>query len=241
MCTLTYIPLGDKEFIFTTNRDEDPKRIAIPPNLYINNNVECLYPKDQLSEGTWMLCNKEYSLCLLNGAFVKHKHSPPYRKSRGLVVLEFSNYKSVTEFVLNYNFEGIEPFTMLVLTYGSKFAIEEIRWDGGSIHYKNLDPLKTEIWSSSTLYDESAKEMRREWFAGWKSEGDNSTAHVLKFHKNAGNGDAFNGLIMNRKEMVKTTSITQISCIKAKISMRYEDLRNGEVTEKYLEKEKSLS
>ncbi|WP_321308911.1 NRDE family protein [Marinifilum fragile] len=241
MCTLTYIPIDNKNFIFTTNRDEDPNRIALPPDKYINNNIESLYPKDPEGNGTWMLCNKYFSVCLLNGAFVKHKHEPPYKKSRGLVVLEYEKFKNTIEFVLNFDFVGIEPFTMIVVRYNSEILMEEVRWDGSSVHYKKLDPKRAEIWSSSTLYDETAKKMRKAWFVDWKMMDDISYSKVLDFHKNAGCNDLFNGLVMNRKELVKTTSITQIIHDKLGIRMRYEDLRTKEVTEKYMTKEKSLN
>ncbi|PXY01037.1 hypothetical protein DF185_10300 [Marinifilum breve] len=241
MCTLTYIPLGETAFIFTTNRDEDPSRIALPPSKYVSNNIESMYPKDPEGNGTWMLCNKCFSVCLLNGAFIKHKHEPPYKKSRGLVVLEYEKFQNSLEFILNFDFIDIEPFTMVVVRYETEVSIEEIRWDGSSIHYKQLDPERAEIWSSSTLYDKAAKEMRKTWFSDWNIMSDLSSSNILNFHKNAGYGDLYNGLIMNRKEIVKTTSITQIIHDRLEVRMRYEDLRSKEVTEKYLPKEKSLN
>ena len=34
MCTVTYLPLENNNFILTSNRDEDPNRKTIPPNTY---------------------------------------------------------------------------------------------------------------------------------------------------------------------------------------------------------------
>ncbi|NOU58971.1 NRDE family protein [Marinifilum caeruleilacunae] len=234
MCTLTYIPTGEDHFIFTTNRDEDPKRIALPPCIYKTKLLENLYPLDQSGNGTWMLCNANYSLCLLNGAFVKHKHQPPYKKSRGQVVLDYENYTDSTKFVLNYSFKGIEPFTMVVVRHTDGNKLEEIRWDGESIHYKALQNEIPAIWSSSTLYDTAAKDLRVKWFKSWKAENTFTPSTVLNFHKSAGKGDTTNGLIMNRKEIVKTTSITQIVSDKSGLSMRYEDLKDDKVYQKSL-------
>ena len=39
MCTLTYIPVDQQDFIFTTNRDEKPGRIALYPDHYTIENV----------------------------------------------------------------------------------------------------------------------------------------------------------------------------------------------------------
>lgn len=241
MCTLTYIPHSNKDFVFTTNRDEDPRRIAIPPDHYIQNNILGLYPKDEAGSGTWMYCSNELSVCLLNGAFVKHKHDPPYRMSRGVVVLEFAKFRNTIDFTLQYDLSNIEPFTMVVIRHSDDITMEEIRWDGSSIHYKSLDPNLLHIWSSSTLYDVKAKEMRQRWFKEWIKKNKYTPVDILEFHKDAGKGDDYNGLIMNRKDLVRTTSITQIIKENSILKMRYEDLKKEKVTEKYLEKEKSLN
>ena len=54
MCTVTYLPLGNNEFILTSNRDESPVRKTILPKKYFENGVEILYPKDELAGGTWI-------------------------------------------------------------------------------------------------------------------------------------------------------------------------------------------
>ena len=192
MCTLTYIPIGSNDFFFTSNRDESPQREAKFPEKYCIGDSIAIYPKDKLAEGTWIMCHENnFSLCLLNGAFQKHIHKPPYIKSRGVMVLEFSKFCSSIDFIMRYNFDGMEPFTLLVLSYLKNRELEEIRWDGESIHYRKLNSSKLYIWSSSTLYDQEARKMRSNWFADWcTKQSDLSKKGVLDFHRNAGAKDS---------------------------------------------------
>jgi hypothetical protein len=242
MCTLTYIPSGSDDFFFTTNRDESPIRVAKFPEIYPVNVSSAIYPKDKSAQGTWMMCHENnFSLCLLNGAFEKHKPEPPYRKSRGVMVLEFTEFSSTKDFIIRYNFNGMEPFTLLVLWYKQERNLEELRWDGETIHFRKLDSSKFYIWSSSTLYDTDARIMRQNWFTNWlHKQSEFSQENIISFHKTTGADDAFNGLVMNRKEKVKTLSITQISRKNKEVSMYYDDLVKNESMDISLSK-KSLS
>ena len=51
---------------------------------------------------------------MLNGAFTKHERNLPYRKSRGLIVLEIFEYKSFSDFVTDVDLHNIEPFTLVL-------------------------------------------------------------------------------------------------------------------------------
>ncbi|MPQ47902.1 hypothetical protein GCQ56_12895 [Marinifilum sp. N1E240] len=227
MCTLTYIPLGESNYILTTNRDESPRRVASYPARQIINGFVSIFPRDKEAAGTWMMYNETgYSLCLLNGAFVKHTHEPPYKKSRGLVVLEYAKYKSSIDFILTYDFSGIEPFTLVIIRNNGKRQPEELRWDGKSIHYKCLDSEIPAIWSSSTLYDHKAQCLRNDWFDKWKCNKDFSVESILNFHKTAGKGDEINGLVMNRNNIVKTLSVTQVRKLDEEVLMYYEDFHD---------------
>lgn len=242
MCTLTYLPGNATDFIFTTNRDESPLRVALEPKIYMHDKKKVLYARDKEANGTWMFCHEnDFSVCLLNGAFVKHKHNPPYRKSRGIVVLEYGRYKNTVEFVRNYNFKNIEPFTMLIVRYIENRILEEVRWDGESIHYKEMNADKPHIWSSSTLYTEEAKNKREQWFKDWFNRNEVNQESILYFHKNAGKEDSFNSLVMNRKGLVKTLSITQVIKESINVGMYYEDLERNRCDTILLEKEKSLN
>jgi uncharacterized protein with NRDE domain len=163
MCTVTYLPLGNDEFCLTSNRDETPSRQ--PMELYYDEANNLLFPKEPKHGGTWISASADNRLvCLLNGAFQKHKHEPPYRRSRGLVVLDYFEYGTTAQFVTNYYFDGIEPFTMVIVDNGKLF---DFRWDGAAKHLLELDPEKPHIWSSSTLYNDEIKNKRIAWFQNW--------------------------------------------------------------------------
>ncbi|PKQ62258.1 hypothetical protein BZG02_13150 [Labilibaculum filiforme] len=229
MCTLTYIPIGSENFFFTNNRDENPAREAMFPQEYCIDKSLAIFPKDKVAHGTWMMCHEnDFSLCLLNGAFKKHKQEIFYRKSRGVMVLEFAAFVSSKNFIQNYIFDGMEPFTLLVLSYKHSRSLEEIRWDGAAIHYRKLDSSKLFIWSSATLYACDAQKLRQQWFDTWIGRKTNFSAEeVIRFHKTTGSGDSFNGLMMNRGEKVKTLSVTQIRRRNNKVSMHYIDLKEN--------------
>jgi hypothetical protein len=221
MCTVTYLPLANNEFCLTSNRDETPSRQ--PLDLFYDEDSMLLYPKEPKHGGTWISASKDNRLvCLLNGAFQKHKHEPPYRKSRGLVVLEYFDYGSTYQFITNYYFDGIEPFTMVIFDDGKLY---DFRWDGMEKHLKELDANLPHIWSSSTLYSDEIKEMRLSWFQDWlNSEMPKNAVEILNFHKTAGANDKENGLIMSRYDnFVCTVSITQVIKSSDSFSFSYLD------------------
>ena len=168
MCTVTYIPTGKNKFIFTSNRDEAPKRSATGMVEKKIDGKALLYPQDALANGTWIsISDKNQLVCILNGAFVKHKHRPPYRLSRGIMALDFFSYSTANDFFGKFDFEGIEPFTMIVFDDGKLY---EFRWDEKEKHIAQLDISKQYIWASSTLYSEEWQAKRKEWFEDWKKK-----------------------------------------------------------------------
>ena len=86
MCTITFIPKTNNDFILTSNRDEAPGRETFPPEIYEEDAVELLYPKDAVAGGTWIgASNKKRIVCLMNGGFVSHKRKAFYRQLLQLV------------------------------------------------------------------------------------------------------------------------------------------------------------
>ena len=101
MCTVTYIPSNKDSYILTSNRDESPQRASAEiPKKYKIFDQDIFFPRDPQAGGTWIASSEEnYTLCLLNGAFKKHKWNPPYRMSRGLVLLDFFKYNNTNKFL----------------------------------------------------------------------------------------------------------------------------------------------
>jgi len=233
MCTVTYIPLGENKFIFTSNRDEAPKRSAVELAEKKVEGKIIYFPKDAKANGTWIaISNKNQLVCILNGAFKKHKHDPPYRLSRGTMALDFFTFENSTAFFENYNFKGIEPFTFIIFDDG---RLRELRWDEKKAHVKELATDKKHLWASCTLYDDHWQQKRQEWFANWLAEKKEMTQeNIIDFHKNGGEGHPIFDLVMNYKDIVRTTSITSVSKNDLYASIRYEGLQNEIVWKKRL-------
>ena len=227
MCTVTYLPLSNSSFILTSNRDEGQyRKIALPPDKYEVHDTTVYFPKDMDAYGTWFAAAEtKFTLCILNGAFEPHKHNPPYRLSRGIMLLDFFKYNNVQKFISQYDFEGIEPFTLLIFEQSPDTGIHELRWDGIKIYTTVYDASKPLIWSSAQLYTKEVIRQREEWFAAWLDAKNEFTIdNIIHFHKTGGTGDRDTDLLMNRDGIVFTVSITSIRREEKESLMRYEDL-----------------
>jgi uncharacterized protein with NRDE domain len=218
MCTVTYVPQGEHSFVLTTNRDEAPGRsprgIEELPGM--------LFPRDTGAGGTWVAASADDRVvCVLNGAFTLHKRKPPYRLSRGIMALDFFSYKTAGDFFGQFDFTNIEPFTMVIYDRTKLF---EYRWDGKKQYISFLETDQPYIWSSATLYDASARARREQWFEQWKEQQTYQPEAIRHFHTHAGDGDPWNDVIMNRNNLVRTVSITQVIKQKHAVDMHYFDL-----------------
>lgn len=208
MCVLTYIPTGSGNFLLTNNRDENPSRPkALVPKEYFLHDQTITFPKDPLGGGTWIAHNKKQSVILLNGGHTIHKYNPPYRQSRGMVVLDYFAFQDPKTFYDQYIFEGIEAFTLVIVGE----VISEIRWDHNGKTFNEFNAQEAKIWSSVTLYTPQIIEKRQQWFDSFLSQNPNPSREIaLHFHENGGDGDEQNSLKMQRGELVKTLGISQI-------------------------------
>jgi uncharacterized protein with NRDE domain len=231
MCTVTIIPKANNDFVLTSNRDEAPNRISLPPDFYINNDTRLLFPMDKLSGGTWIgLSEKNRVVCLLNGGLIMHQPKQNYKKSRGVIALDFMVSEDILATINNYDLSEIEPFTIVIVDWNTALNFYELVWDGIEKHFKEL-PLEPKIWSSSTLYNSDMKKERSQWFHDFKSETSLNAQSLLRFHKTAGKDIKDYGVIMNRG-FVKTTSITQIEKFSDSLEMYYENLQNNTISSK---------
>lgn len=223
MCTVTYIPQAEHNFILTSNRDEAPSRSPQNITRTEHGGVKLIFPRDAGAGGTWLAASEDSRVaCLLNGAFEKHKHLPPYRRSRGLMVLDFFTYHSSPDFAHQYKFEGMEPFTFIMV---GNDQLHELRWDEKQVHFKTLDTKEKHIWSSSTLYTKEVKERRKQWFEDWmRRRNDFGIKAIQDFHCCGGEKDEWNGLVMNRFNLVQTVSITNVIKGTERTEMIYNDL-----------------
>ena len=225
MCTVTYIPTKDY-FYLTSNRDEKNWRTdAIAPAVYAFGSGKIMFPKDGDGGGSWIAAHENGNIVIfLNGGLNAHTPSPPYRKSRGLILLDILDHTTPYNCFLVINLNGIEPFTAIILDNGHLF---ECRWDGSEKHHKELDRKVPHIWSSVTLYSEETISKRKKWFDDWMSENKTvSQSDIIHFHQFTGDGDTNNDLRMNRDGKVFTVSITSMVIGNNGIKMDYIDLKN---------------
>lgn len=208
MCLVSYIPLFDGNYCITSNRDEAPIRAAYQIQQESIHGQHIYYPADTLG-GSWIIrSSSRRSICLLNGAFKRHERQLPYRLSRGLMMKEFFAYESAVDFLEDYDFDRIEPFTTVIAEPDYLF---EFRWDGSLKHIKELSRTDAHLWSSCTLYSDEAIAKRRQWFYDEISKSDElNPAKIVDIHMAGGEKDRSIGFLMNWGDRVRTISISQI-------------------------------
>lgn len=222
MCTVSYIKL-DNGFVLTSNRDETVSRPTLPPAKYSVQGKYLVFPKDEIAEGSWIACNESGQVsCLLNGASEKHKHDPPYDRSRGKVLLESFTYPSITNFVDQVNLRKVEPFTLIL---ANNDLLIQLQWDGTSKVVKNLNNKGNHLWSSATLYPKDVAQKKEQWFSAWTNKySSDSQKNILKFHQTTHGNKPSKDVRSQFKGDLKTVSITQVKNIDGGISMDYHDL-----------------
>lgn len=224
MCTVVFIP-GEESNYFASLRDENIRRPkAQIPAILGNEDLKYLSPVDSLAGGTWIGVNEsEAVVILLNGAFENHEQKTTYAKSRGLIVSELLQSKvPVIEWSL-MEMENIEPYTLIVWV---DMMLFQLVWDGEKKHRIKLEADKPHLWSSATMYNETARAKREELFQNWiVMDPPVSKVSLLKFFKQF--NDPENGFIVNRSGNIKTLSYSFIeSKIENKAMLYYYDLQD---------------
>ena len=207
MCTVTVIANADN-FIITSNRDEKTARLpASLPSKLITKHKEVYYAKDLQANGTWFAAdNKGDVVVLLNGAFDKHDVHTGYAKSRGVVLLELFADSVFPDNIDKYDLTNIEPFQLIIK---HKQSIRRFVWDGSHKYFFILDKNQHCIFSSVTLYDQQVRRQRQLLFDSFILSNETITKDkILSFHKQS--NDSENGLVINRNNIVKTLSISQV-------------------------------
>jgi hypothetical protein len=229
MCTVLYIP-GQDALRFASLRDESPIRPkAFAPVVNLGMNVRYISPQDALAGGTWVGAN-EYGnvIVLLNGGLRAHTRQEKYARSRGLIVNELLGAKLPVVAWHLLDLTRIEPFTLVVWSDALLF---QLIWDGTDRHRLLLDARLPHIWSSSTLYAETAEAERSARFHTWMTAAPAIDAEtVLAFFRSY--ADPQDGFIMNRAERVKTLSYSFLTlALGQSIHFRYHELQSDSVAE----------
>ena len=230
MCTVSFISSNDNFFI-TSNRDEKlSRKIAISPGMFDHNGQKLFFPKDTDAGGTWIVMKENGDAAvLLNGAFINHTAEPPYRLSRGIILLDIISTEKPSLTFQKINLQDIEPFTLVLLENN---CLYEYRWDGTEKFCKQLNIHMSYIWSSATLYNGFVIKKGEQWFASFLNDYPTPTQQdILNFHRFTGDGDKQNDLLMTRDGMYTTVSITGILLTKDRGCIEYLDISSNSSSE----------
>ncbi len=224
MCTVTYIPYGNG-YILSSNRDESPLRAQNPLIAEVLNDQKVLFPRDTKG-GSWLFASdKKETVCVLNGAHLKHKHRPPYKASRGIIARSYFDYEDPKSFMKSIDLKGIEPFTMIMAGMERLYVF---RWNEREKHIDILDRQKPHIWSSSTLYTPEMANKRKNWFVDYLKAHPSFTLEDIHYiHRNGSVGDPMQDYVMNRQNIVCTVSISHVIVREEEITFEFENLLDG--------------
>ena len=224
MCTVSFVYSNGK-IIITSNRDEQIVRPSSPPKNYLINNKKIIFPKDPKAGGTWFAIDDTANvLVLLNGAAEKHQWQPPYRRSRGLIVLDIMSKTSPLQSWETIDLNAIEPFTLVLF---QEQKLYQLRWNGDQKETLKLDVSQSYVWSSSTLYSQEIRDQRASWFYQFlESKAMVTEKELMHFHQYTHTDNTENGLVINRNNALKTLSITQTVIEQNKVEVFHRDLIN---------------
>lgn len=225
MCTVSFVPTKEG-FVFSSNRDEDVSRAANRLVEQVNESFTLYYPQDELAKGSWIaFSNTNRFVCILNGAFKTHQRKETYSMSRGIMALSFFDYPSISKFIESFEFNGMEPFT-LILFDDNEFS--ELRWDENELHHKKLALDEVHLWSSFTLYTTQWWDKRSVEFADFVAQKSPTQQDIIKYHRNKlafeplalqdriGVSEPLKGL------RIETTSVSSIAQYKKGFSFQFQ-------------------
>lgn len=226
MCTVSFC-INQGEVIFTSNRDERTIRPASTMPMVENVGIKnIIYPKDPQSGGTWIGCdNRGNCIILLNGGFEMHQLREKYRMSRGTIVKESIGSNDPLKYIKEVELSDIEPFQ--VILYGNG-RLDRMVWDGSEKHFFDLDIEKTHIFSSVTLYDEKMRSDREMWWEDFLKSHERNGENIFKFHSTYKSEDRNSGLVINRENIVKTYSVSQIILNNDQGKFKHLDMQTNE-------------
>jgi hypothetical protein len=227
MCTVTFVPDRGTVFLTSSRDEKKTRKAALYPELYPGNGGALLYPKDGDAGGTWIAAHENGNAgVLLNGAKAPHLPLPPYRQSRGMILLEIMQAQLPSAHFSHTSFEGIEPFTLILI---ENKRLLHCWWDGEVKEAQALPNDRPHIWSSTTLYDATAIQKRDRWFRDWlQNHPAPGLEEIMGFHLKGGVGDPSIDIRMDREGEVSTVSISSIFIGEKEMKMHYTDLRAGQ-------------
>ncbi len=207
MCILSIVK-SEKGIIITSNRDEQRSRKnSLAPELIELGERKAIIARDAQAQGTWFLTDTlGRTAILLNGAFESHIPNPPYRESRGIILINLFQEEKFKSAFLFYNLENIEPFQVIYIDPDQAF---QCVWDGSQKHLFEIDLSTPNVFFSPTLYAREIQEEKRKHFFKTFSNRESFIARtIFEFHIEQNEHSEFD-FFMNREHQT-TKSVTQV-------------------------------
>ncbi|GIX43113.1 MAG: hypothetical protein KatS3mg129_2846 [Leptospiraceae bacterium] len=232
MCTLTIIPYNHLQKVFIGfNRDElKNRKVAIPPAIYNNNNIQMIYPKDANFGGTWLGLNEYgYFFFLLNynqkNLYLNYYINPSYKnkKSRGLIIPELLQLKSKIEilnYIKNLDYYNYSPFRLIFFDKNENNIFQFIYTGRGKkVRYFQIPFFQ----ASSGLGDYKIYPLRKKHYKNFLKNP--SIKKQIYFHNYIDSKNPESSIKINRK-LSMTVSQTFILIKNKNIILHYYDLIN---------------
>ena len=230
MCTLTWFNTDQGYEVFFNRDEQRARKVAIPPQRFLDKNVEVIIPTDPDGGGSWISVNQHgMTLCLLN----YYQGTIPRRPliSRGLLLrslARLAEINEVTQQLLDIDLGQYAPFTLVVFQpqQSTQFVntfhdVNELCfcWDGEEL--TNSQPANF-MTSSSVKFDEVCKSRQRVFSDSISKK---TADQHLFFHKGhdqiqGQNQPNFRSVCMHRED-AKTVSFSHIQVSDSAISFDY--------------------
>ena len=214
MCSVSWW-IDESGYQLFFNRDEQKTRTpALPPQSFIQQDVQVLMPIDPVGKGSWISLNEQgLSLCLLNN--YQGKKPAGELISRGQLLKRLSSATTVAQVEQQFaqlDLEQFAPFTLLAFELGND-KVREFQWDGEhadigyatSPHFSSAVALERAVTYRQSIYDKLAV----------KTAGD-----LLAFHSHHHSEHSHLSVCMHRED-AHTVSFTRIRAAKDNLQMSY--------------------
>lgn len=222
MCTVTWLQTREG-YDLRMNRDELRTRsVALPPAVYERNDIRYVAPRDVDGGGTWIAANdRGIAVCLLNGTV--HSHDPRGVRSRGLLVDDLADVRSVTELRVRLEsarLSDYSAFTLLALEPGQAAFIA--RWTGHTL-VVDSDASSPAMLTSSSVDLDAVTATRTAAFREALRTGRGFEAESIEAMHRGHQPERSHRSVCMHREDAETVSYTRVTVCGDAVLVRYED------------------
>lgn len=232
MCTVTYLPLENGQYILTHNRDVGTQRkLATPPEIHEMGINKLIYPTDPQGGGTWNALTETHHAFILNGAEYDYHPNFDALRSRGdLCIALLTANDSYLETV---DMSDYDDFTLVLVNTADRTApLKEWKWNGKELTTREFPADEPHLWISTGLYQLDDYKRKMAAFQKLLEEIDyenpvlslEDTAEEIWTWHSQSEVAGKEGFVIDRPYGVKTVSIFQTVKNKNEYDFRYKDM-----------------